>query len=257
MASPAPIPAPSPTLERARIARWRSDWDAVMARFVPGLAGFEAALFAAAEAVRRGAPARVLDLGGGPGVLAERMARRWPHAEVGLVDLDPVLLALADAAVSGTVTVLEGDLAGSSWLAAARAGGPYDVVTVVMTMHYLHEAHADALYRDARELLAPGGLLVVADLMPDGGISSVMSAMPSIVDEAAAALAWADWWRDVTGAPAFASPAQQRAALFAARQPAEFTPDAAWHLDAARAAGFSEAGILWRCGRHAAVAAVA
>src|SRR5688572_22889782 len=128
MASPAPISSPSPTLDRARIAEWRHDWDAVMARFVPGLAAFEAALFAAAEAVRRGAPARVLDLGGGPGVLAERMARRWPRAEVGLVDLDPVLLALAEAALSGTVAVLEGDLSGPSWLAAARAGAPYDVV---------------------------------------------------------------------------------------------------------------------------------
>ncbi len=257
MAWSTPSPAPPATLDRARIVEWRDRWDAVMARFVPGFAGFEASLFAAAEAVRRGAPARVLDLGGGPGVLAERMARRWPHAAVGLVDLDPVLLALAEAAVPDTVTVLEGDLSGPSWLAAARSGAPYDVVTVVMTMHYLHEGRAAALYRDARKVLAPGGLLVVADLMPDGGISSVMSAMPSIVDEAAAALAWADWWRDVTDARTFASLARRRAEVFAAREPAEFTPDAGWHLGAARAAGFTEAGILWRCGRHAAVAAVA
>jgi SAM-dependent methyltransferase len=256
MASTAPLSSPLLTLDRERIARWRGDWDAVIARFVPGLAAFETALFAAAEAVRRGAPARVLDLGGGPGVLAERMAGRWPRAQVGLVDLDPVLLALAEAGVCGAVTVLEGDLSGPSWLAAARAHAPYDVVTVVMTMHYLGEDQARALYRDAREILAPGGLLVVADLMPDDGISSVMNAMPSIVDEAAAALAWADWWREVTDTEAFEPLVREREALFAARTPAEFTPDAAWHLGTARAAGFAEAGILWRCGRHAAVAAV-
>jgi hypothetical protein len=126
-----------------------------------------------------------------------------------------------------------------------------------MTMHYLHEERARALYRDARAVLAPGGLLVVADLMPDDGISSVMTAMPSIVDEAAAELAWAGWWGEVTGTPALAPLVRERRALFAARATAEFTPDAAWHLAAARAAGFTEAGILWRCGRHAAVAAVA
>ena len=257
MASRAPIPTSPPVVDPARIARWRTDWDAVMARFVPGLAGFEAALFAAAEAVRRGAPGGVLDVGGGPGVLAERMARRWPRARVGLLDLDPVLLALAGVAVSESVTLLEGDLAGPSWLSAARRHAPYDVVTVVMTMHYLPEERARALYREARTVLAPGGLLVVADLMPDDGLSSVMAAMPSIVDEAAAELAWAGWWSEVTGTPALAPLVRDRRTLFAARATAEFTPDAAWHLAQARAAGFAEAGILWRCGRHAAVAAVA
>lgn len=257
MASRAPLSTLPPAADPALIDRWRAEWDAVMASFVPGLAGFEAALFAAAEAVRRGAPGRVLDLGGGPGVLAERMARRWPGAEVGLLDLDPVLLALAEAALPDRVTVLEGDLGGPSWLAAARPGAPYDVVTVVMTMHYLREGPARAVYRAAREVLAPGGLLVIADLMPDEDIASVMTAMPSIVDAAAAELAWAAWWREVTGAPELAPQVRERAALFAARDTAEFTPGVAWHLAAARTAGFTEAGMLWRCGRHAAVAAVA
>jgi SAM-dependent methyltransferase len=251
-----PHSAPPLAVERDRIARWRADWDAVMASFVPGLAGLEEALFAAAESVRRGAPARVLDLGGGPGLFAGRMAARWPAARVGLVDLDPVLLALAEAGTPERVAVIEGDLSGTSWLPPARAAGPYDVVTIIMTMHYLPADRARALYRHARALLAPGGLLMVADLMPDGGISSVMDAMPSIVDETAAALAWSDWWREVIGTPAFAPLARAREALFAARRPAEFTPDAAWHLGAARTAGFAEAGMLWRYGRHAAVAAV-
>ncbi|MEE3921524.1 hypothetical protein V2I01_34520 [Micromonospora sp. BRA006-A] len=33
-------------------------------------------------------------------------------------------------------------------------------------------------------------------------------------------------------------------------------PPAAWHLDALRAAGFTEAGVLWRGGADAAVAAL-
>jgi SAM-dependent methyltransferase len=255
MASRPPASSVAPALDHERMAQWRRDWDAVMARFVPGLADLEATLFAAAESVRRGAPGGVLDLGGGPGILAERMARRWPRAAVGLVDLDPVLLTLAGAGTGGAVTVLEGDLAGPSWLTPARTRAPYDLVTAIMTLHYLSPAQARALYRDARSLLVPGGLLVIADLMPDDGIPSVMGTMASIVDEAAATLAWSRWWREVADTPSFAPLIRQRAALFAARVPADFTPDVTWHLDTARAAGFSEAGILWRCGRHAAVAA--
>jgi hypothetical protein len=38
---------------------------------------------------------------------------------------------------------------------------------------------------------------------------------------------------------------------------AESTPPAGWHLDALRAAGFTETGLLWRGGADATVAAMA
>ncbi len=48
----------------------------------------------------------------------------------------------------------------------------------------------------------------------------------------------------------------QRAAIFRDRPTAEFTVPASWQLSATRAANFAEAGIVWRCGRHVAVAAI-
>ena len=107
MASTSQSSSATGTFDREQIAQWRKDWDAVMAMFMPGLDSFEAALFTAAEAMcAGGAPARVLDLGGGPGILAERMLRRWPTAAMTLVDLDPVLLTLARAGTSDDITVL-------------------------------------------------------------------------------------------------------------------------------------------------------
>jgi hypothetical protein len=50
---------------------------------------------------------------------------------------------------------------------------------------------------------------------------------------------------------------QQRTERFDHRKPAEFTPPAAWHCETAQAAGFTEAGVVWRRGTHAAIAAVA
>lgn len=239
------------------VQRWRQAWDDVMGRCMPGLASFEEAMAATAEAVLGGAPAAVLDLGGGPGLLAERLLARWPSADVRVLDLDPVLLLLAEAGAPEGVTVHRGDLAASRWPADVAPNAPVDLVTVVMTMHYLPDDRARALYRDARAILRPGGLLLVADLMPNGDVPLIMRAAQPVADEAAAGLAWTRWWEEIGAEPAVESSMRQRRQLFAGRAPAEFTPDEQWHRAAARAAGFREAGVVWRRGVYAAMGAVA
>ncbi|MDG4811033.1 class I SAM-dependent methyltransferase [Micromonospora sp. WMMD1120] len=245
--------APSAVLDPAQIVRWRDTWSQVMEGFVPHLAGLEETLFRVAEAVHGPAPGRVLDLGGGPGVLAGRMARRWTGAAITLMDIDPVLLALASGALAGEARALQGDLSAPDWV--DRVGGGYDLVTVVMTLHYLPPVQVRAFYDDVRRCLAPGGLLIVADLMPDESLPSLMSALDPAPDEAAAELAWAQWWNDIGQMEQLRPLFAQRAAIFANRPPAEFTASGGWHAAAAREAGFGEAGVLWRCGRHAALAA--
>ncbi|TDC61191.1 class I SAM-dependent methyltransferase [Micromonospora sp. KC207] len=254
--SMAPTTSASGTaLDRDQVVRWRAAWAEVMGGLVPGLATLEETVCRAAETLRGRMPSRVLDLGGGPGVLAERMANRWPGAAVTVMDIDPVLLALTRGAVPDLVRSFDGDLSSPAW--ATRAGEGYDVVTAVMTLHYLAPPQARALYDDARRVLSPGGLLVVADLMPDDGVASVMNALDPADGAAAAELAWAQWWSDVAEAASLRPLFAERAAMFQARPPAGFTASASWHVTAARAAGFAEAGLLWRCGRHAALAAVA
>ncbi|MDG4838542.1 class I SAM-dependent methyltransferase [Micromonospora sp. WMMD967] len=244
--------APDTALDYTQTVRWRETWSQVMEGFVPHLASLEETLCRVAEAVCGRAPGRVLDLGGGPGLLAERMVRRWADAEVTLMDIDPVLLALARGALTGKVRVLEGDLSTPGWV--DHAGGHYDLLTVVMTLHYLPPAQVRAFYDDARRCLAPGGLLIVADLMPDEGLPSLMGALNP---EAAAEFAWAQWWSDIADLEALRPLLAQREAIFGSHLPVEFTAPASWHTTAAREAGFGQAGILWRCGRHAALAAVA
>jgi 2-polyprenyl-3-methyl-5-hydroxy-6-metoxy-1,4-benzoquinol methylase len=252
----ASTPSPAvPALDRAAVDRWRRSWDEVMAGFLPGAASLEAALPAVAEAVFGGAPRRVLDVGGGPGVFAERMADRWPGAHVGMVDLDPVLLALARAGAGGRIHVHRGDLE-SSWSGAVAADGPYDLLTIVMTMHYLAPERALAVYRAARAVLRPGGLMVVADLMPETGLAEVMGRLQPAAGEAAAGLAWTRWWAELTGQEPLRRLLDERRATFADRVPAEFAPPVEWHRSAARQAGFREAGVVWRWGAHAALAAV-
>jgi SAM-dependent methyltransferase len=242
-------------LEDDRIERWRADWDAVMAMYMPGIAGFETALFAAAEAAHEGFPDHVLDLGGGPGLLAERMAHRWPTAAVTLLDLDPVMLALARAGSPAGVGVVSADLAQASWPAQMCSLAPFDLVTAVMTMHCLGAGQAHALYRETRKLMAPGGLMIVADVMPDHEIPAVMSRLPSVPDPYAAGLAWSQWWNEVSQVPEFEPLLRERESLFGTAE--EFARDLDWHARAARDAGFTQAGAVWRCGSHAALAAIA
>ena len=256
MASMPQAPPVVPALDRATVDRWRGAWDDVMAGFLPGADGCEAALMAVAEAVCGGAPGRVLDLGGGPGVLAERMAGRWPGARVGLVDLDPVLLALAVAGAGARVDVHRADLE-AAWSEAVAADGPFDLLTTVMTIHYLPPERALAFYRAARAVLRPGGLLVVADLMPEPGLDGVTARLHPAAGEAAAGLAWTRWWDGLRAHEPLQPLLRQRQAVLGDRVPAEFTPSVCWHRDAARAAGFAEAGVVWRWGAHAALAAVA
>jgi SAM-dependent methyltransferase len=248
------LPA-APELDRTAVDRWRRSWDEMMAGFLPGAASFEAALPAVTAALSGGMPRRVLDLGGGPGVFAERMAACWPGAEVGMMDLDPVLLALARAGTGGRVRVHRGDLE-SPWTGAVVADGPYDLVTIVMTLHYLAPERARAVYRAARSVLRPGGLLVVADLMPDSGLATFADRLEA-PGEAAAGLAWIRWWEDLRCQESLRPLLDERQAIFADRVPAEFAPPVPWHRAAARQAGFTRSGVVWRWGAHAALAAVA
>ncbi|WP_236718111.1 trans-aconitate 2-methyltransferase [Actinoplanes sp. TFC3] len=246
--------APGAVLDPAHAGRWRATWAQVMAGFVPGLSTLEETMCRAAEAAGS-PPGKVLDLGGGPGVLAERMARRWPAAEVSVMDIDPVLLALARSAPSdAAVRTIEADLSSSAWV--GRAGADFDVIVTVMTLHYLHAAQVQALYADIRRALTPGGLLIVADLMPDDGIASLMAALDPAEGAAAADLAWAQWWSDVADIAEIAPLVAERAAVFGQRPPAEFTAPVSWHAAALGAAGFERVGLVWRCGRHAALAAL-
>ncbi|MFI5932165.1 class I SAM-dependent methyltransferase [Actinoplanes sp. NPDC051494] len=237
------MPSMVPLLQHERLTHWRRCWDEMMNGFMPGMREFEHAVASAA-----GTPARVLDIGGGPGVFAGRLSTRWPSATVDLLDLDPVLLALAEAGTGGAVTVHEADLGAPTWPAAVAHRAPFDLITVVMTLHYLPARRAAALYAEARSLLRPGGTLVVADLMPTGEL-------PSMATAAEAVLAWERWWDEVGAA--LPPLMRRRRAVFATRPAADFTPDETWHLGAARAAGFDHAELTWRRGAHAAVTATA
>ncbi|WP_253290037.1 class I SAM-dependent methyltransferase [Verrucosispora sioxanthis] len=223
-------------LAHADVARWRRDWESVMRHYQPGRDELLAAGLAAAEKAHGRRPERVLDVGGGPG--------RWPDAHITVLDVDPVLLALT-ATVLPHVRTVRADLGTAQWL--APAGGPYDVVLALMTVHYLPEDRVRDWYAEARQLLRPGGLLLVGDVMRDAP-----STAPPLADTGVDP--WTAWWTMLAGEPAMAPLLRERATALAGLVCAEFAAPVDWHRETAWRAGFSDVTVLHRRADHALMA---
>jgi len=114
------------------------------------------------------AHARMLELGSGPGYLAEQVLTECRTiAAYTLLDFSEPMLAMSRARVGQfpAARFVLADFREPSWTAAVP--GPWNAVVSMQAVHEVrHKRHAPALYRDIAEILAPSGLLVVCDLMP-------------------------------------------------------------------------------------------
>jgi SAM-dependent methyltransferase len=228
-----------------RAERWLRDWESMMDAYLPGRGDMTMAALLAVETALGRPPATVLDVGGGPGTTARTLLRRWPGSRVTVLDLDPVLQWLATQAAPAAV-VRRADLGTARWFLGA--GGPYELALAVMTLHYFPEGRVRQLYAEIRRLLRPGGVLLVADAMPQGS-ARVRLDRPDAPDP------WDQWWGALAGDPALAGLLEQRARTLAGRSSAEFAAGVDWHRTAAWDAGYAETRLVWRRGDHTLLAA--
>ncbi|MGC3864060.1 class I SAM-dependent methyltransferase [Micromonospora chersina] len=241
---------------------WQESWDRQQEAYLPDREHRFAALLDAAEAVAGDRPPRLLDLAGGTGSISLRALARRPDAEVTVLDLDPVLLTLAEASLAGRATVVTADLNQTDW-ARALPHRDYDAVLTATALHWLDGPRLAALYRELRDVLRPGGVFVNADHMPDDALPTLTTRLAERArtgrharHRSGAALSWADWWARAAADPVLGPLVEKRQQIYPTGHSPEWTPPAAWHLDALRAAGYAEVGVLWRGGADAAVAAV-
>lgn len=107
---------------------------------------------------------KVLELGSGPGFLAERLLIDHPNIEYTALDISPAMHSLArqrlDAGAS-RVDWVEGDFKSDGW---SNGLGRFDAVVTVQAVHELrHKRHAPALYEAVHRLLTPGGTFLMCD----------------------------------------------------------------------------------------------
>ena len=105
-------------------------------------------------------PARVLDLGTGTGETARRVLELHPDAELIGVDDSPDMLGHALRVLPHERVRLQ-----VGRIEAELPPGPFDLVTSALCVHHLDGPGKAALFRRVHDVLAPGGRVVIGDLV--------------------------------------------------------------------------------------------
>jgi SAM-dependent methyltransferase len=251
-------------------AAWQESWDRQQEAYMPDREERIAAMLDTVEAVAESPEPRLLDLAGGTGTITLRALARFPRLHATVVDLDPVLLTIAESTfleraldpAADRVGVIAANLHDPSW-AAALPHKPYDAVLTATALHWLPPERLTVLFGEIRDVLRPGGVFINADHLPDdalpdltGRLRARSTARREARVAAGATQSWESWWQRAATDPVLAPLVEKRAQIYPTGHSAEWNPPASWHVDALRAAGFREAGLVWRGGTDAAVAAL-
>jgi ubiquinone/menaquinone biosynthesis C-methylase UbiE len=138
--------------------------------------------------------ARVLELGSGPGFLAEHLLDRLPTAHYTALDFSVAMHELAQqrlerftAVDASRIRFVERSFKAPGW---ADGLGTYDVVVTLQAVHELrHKKHAVGLHEQVQRVLRPHGQYLVCDHWAgDGGMSNRQLYM-SIYEQQASLLA--------------------------------------------------------------------
>jgi SAM-dependent methyltransferase len=147
------------------------EWEATAFAKRPARAEFFGEFVAAVAASER-PMRRILELGSGPGFLAERILRALPDIDYVALDFSPAMHQLAAqrlGALGSRVRFVERSFKEPGW---QNGLGVFDCVVTHQALHELrHKRHAPALHAQVRQLLAPGGCYLVCDhFVGEGGM---------------------------------------------------------------------------------------
>jgi tRNA (cmo5U34)-methyltransferase len=103
------------------------------------------------------APARVLDLGAGTGLLSRHIREAYPDAELTLLDFAEAMLDGAREQFGDSASYVARDLTES------LPEGPWDAVASALAIHHLPDADKRNLFARIHSVLKPGGVFVNAE----------------------------------------------------------------------------------------------
>lgn len=243
---------------------WQQRWDAQQQAYRPDREqGFTAMLDAVEAAC--GSEPRMLDLAGGTGSITRRVLARFPSATSVVLDIDAALLTIARGTFENDprVRVCSADLGTPAWLdQLGELSGSFNAVLTATALHWLTPERVAGVYTEATSLLAPGGVLVNTETVPDPGLPSLAEELERITVERGVGLraagdvpTWSQWWEELRLDPVLGGPTAERDAHFRHRDAAhtESVLPVDWHIQALRDAGCAETGLVWRGLRDAAV----
>lgn len=206
-----------------------------------------------------------IDLACGPGSLARQILATFPKATVFAADFDPVMLAMARAALpsaGGRLTVIEADLADSDW--QGRLGvTQVDAVVSTTAIHWLGAAGMLQLYKGMATLIRPGGVFLNGDHMGFAANQPVLAAAAKRVRDEHSERAFAagteraeHWWEMLSAERAAAEVFAAHERAFAAKERPSYDAGYALHRAALLDAGFSEVDTIWQLFENRVLAAI-
>jgi SAM-dependent methyltransferase len=144
--------------------KWAEEAEAKLASRINFFTAFVQALTAHISRVQS-----VLELGSGPGFLAEYILSRCPGLErYKLLDFSQPMLDISRKRLelfSARVSYLQVDFKRRGW--TGEVGALYDSLVTIQAVHELrHKRHAVTFYKECRGLLKHDGLLLVCDRLP-------------------------------------------------------------------------------------------
>lgn len=111
---------------------------------------------------------QVLDVGCGTGELLCRVLERWPETSCAGLDLSENMLEVARRKLGGRAELAAGDAK-----ALPFASGRFDVVVCSDSFH--HYPEAEAAVGEFHRVLAPGGVLLLADTTAPAGARQLVN----------------------------------------------------------------------------------
>jgi len=246
---------------------WSRRWDAQQSFLVVRREERFHVMLDLAHQVLAQPPAHVLDLACGTGDVTRRVLARFPGAQVVGVDADPLLLAIAAGALGDAgrrARWVRADLRDAHWPQALQAPQGFDLVVSSTALHWLPVDALKSVYRALYDLVAPGGMVLNADVIPPLASGKLADAAEQLRSAAARKVQlaseggerYAEWWSAVAQDPALAALYQERAHVFEDHPDDLALPAAHVHIETLREAGFSEAEVMWRFYDYAVLAAL-
>jgi SAM-dependent methyltransferase len=252
--------AGGPVRDHAWAEAWQRSWDLQQEGYMPDREQRLDALLDVVEAVSGPEPL-VLDVACGTGSITRRLLARFPGARSIAVDVDPALLAIAEATFAGDdrVRLVTADLQSPDWTALLPET-PVDAVVTATAFHWLGEPVLRRVYRDLYGVVRPGGAVANVDLMLPADLPRLGELLSGVEQRRSAEVRadgrpeWRQWWDIAAADPLLTEAVAERQHRFGVDH-LDFDPPSRWHVDALLDAGFAEAGVTWRSGTHALVAA--
>lgn len=193
------------------MAQFRWDPDTYLELMQEEVPAYEHLQAQAAAATGTGAM-RVLELGIGTGETARRVLARHPTASLIGLDSSPEMLdrarrALPDDRVELRVARLEDPL----------PEGPFDVVIGALAIHHLDGQGKAQLFARVARVMAPGGRLVVADLIVPQDLRDVVTPVDNDYDKPSSIPEQLDWLAEAGLEPSLAWAHRDLAVIVATR----------------------------------------